>query len=419
MRFSGLAAASLFAAAAFVFAQPAQAYSRVALYNFCGKANCVDGAVPTGIVAGNDGNIYGVTYRGGTNYGGHGTVFKLVPLQTGKWQHVVLYNFCTAPQICPDGAFPSAAPIVDVNGNIFGTTLAGGNNGGTMYELSPNKKGTKWKLKTLFDFPQSQSKLAYAGQSLGQVYDGESSLYAIDGNAIVRLTHVQDSWTMTTVYTFCQLANCADGTGPVGDIAIDTAGDIFGTTVGGGANDRGTVFEISRSGTTWKERVLHSFCTDFDCFDGYGAAGGVTLDAAGIVYGTTHWGGKMSGGVIFRTSPQNLLHTVLYSFCSVSGCLDGLNTNSGLVIDGAGTLYGNTPIGGGHTSDPLKQGWGVTYHLANGVMHTDYQFCGKAKCADGGTPDGQIVLGPAGSIIGYTTHGGTHGDYGTIYRLKP
>ncbi len=420
MRIAGFVLSSLLAAAAFAVAQPTQAYTRVALYNFCGLKNCADGNLPAGIVAGNDGNIYGVTTAGGNQYN-RGTVFKLVPLETGKWQHVVLYRFCTVAFTCPDGSEPVAAPIVDVNGNIYGTTLAGGNANGTMFELSPNKKGTKWKLKTVLDLPGANGTLAYAGQNLGQAYDGESSLYTIHNGAVIRLTHVQDVWSITTVYTFCQLANCADGSGASGDLAVDTAGNIFGTTPGGGAHGFGTVFEISRSGSTWKERVLHSFCEANQCFDGSGPAAGVTLDATGAVYGTTHWGGAKTEGALFRTSPQNLLHTVLYSFCSLSDCVDGRNTDagSGLVIDSAGTIYGTTPIGGGHDVDQFKMGLGVTYHFSNGVMHTDYKFCGKTKCADGATPDGHIVLGPAGSLIGYTTKGGTHGDYGTIYMLKP
>src|SRR5207253_4069241 len=107
----------------------------------------------------------------------------------------------------------------------------------------------------------------------------------------------------TVLYDFCSAANCADGQAPVAGVIIDGAGKLYGTTEGGGENGQGVVFGLSLAGTGWTETVLHSFCTQTNCLDGQLPFAGVIIDGAGNLYGTTFVGGENGSGVVFRLSP--------------------------------------------------------------------------------------------------------------------
>jgi uncharacterized repeat protein (TIGR03803 family) len=196
------------------------------------------------------GNLYGTTFAGGTQQRS-GTVFKLAPDGT----ETVLHSFCMLIR-CRDGAAPENGSLVmDTDGNLYGTTYYGGgvNDGGTVFKLAP------------------------------------------DG-------------TETVLYRFCRLGgtHCLDGQFPAGGLIIGTDGNLYGTTSqgGGGTRNRGTVFELTpnTSRTAWTETALYSFCRldARHCTDGAGPSGGLIMDAAGNLYGTTANGGIGEAGVVFE-----------------------------------------------------------------------------------------------------------------------
>jgi uncharacterized repeat protein (TIGR03803 family) len=139
---------------------------------------------------------------------------------------------------------------------------------------------------------------------------------------------------------------------------MDTAGNIYGATFAGG-NSYGTVFKLSPTGTGWTETVLYAFCAQTNCTDGATPVGGLIMDTAGNLYGTTYAGGSssVSDGTVFKLAPSitGWTETVLYIFCSQTGCADGAKPDAPVVMDGAGNLYGTTTAGG--------SGYGTAFKL--------------------------------------------------------
>ena len=204
------------------------------IHSFCQSPNyCPDGAYPlAGVIVDPTGIVYGTTYGGGPT--GAGVVYQLEKKVAG-WQYTIVYNFCEL-EGCADGLGPRHL-ILDVNGNLFGTTDAGGNtrcNCGTIFKLTPDANHSHWTLTTLHVFQGTildggfpLGDLSYYGQASGQLYDGAEPLYgtvawfaAADDGGVYQLTKNGDgSWIQNLIYSFCSQANCADGrngsTGPV------------------------------------------------------------------------------------------------------------------------------------------------------------------------------------------------------------
>ncbi len=175
------------------------------------------------------------------------------------------------------------------------------------------------------------------------------------------------------------------GAGPYGGVIQDSAGNLFGTTTGGGTAGDGVVFKVDPSG---RETVLHNFSGA----DGVSPEAGLIRDSSGNLYGTTVRGGVFDAGVVFKLDATGA-ETVLYSFCAQSGCADGSNPNAGVVRDASGNLYGTTTWGG-------ASGNGTVYKLdTTGHQTVLYSFNGGA---DGGRPFGGVVLGPSGNLYGTT-----------------
>jgi uncharacterized repeat protein (TIGR03803 family) len=202
-----------------------------------------------------------------------------------------------------------------------------------------------------------------------------------------------------------------DGSSPQGGLIFDAVGNLYGTTIAGGANQVGTVFEMAPlAGGSWAERVLYSFL--YNGQDGYDPRGGVILDAAGNFYGTTVSGGAYGYGSVFELTPsgRTWVEKLLYSF--VSNDKDGVQPAAGLILDPAGNLYGTTCSGGAFGSgtvfelSPAKSGgWGER------VLHS---FSNNAK--DGGCPSSGLVRDPAGNLYGTTYSGGQY-SVGTVFQL--
>jgi uncharacterized repeat protein (TIGR03803 family) len=316
--------------------------------------NGTDGFYPrAGLAFDSAGNLYGTT----SSF--TGTVFKLTPNGDGSWKEKVLHLFKG-----PDGLFPDAGLIVDSVGNLYGTTSAGGvsaceNGCGLVFELTPKGDGT-WKEKVLHLFN----------------HEGK------------------------------------DGFQPEAGLIFDPAGNLYGTTVGGGPNNAGIVFELSPNGSGgWKEKVLHSF--DPNHGDGYQPYAALTFDSAGNLYGTTAIGGTHGFGTVFKLVPTgsgSWKESVLHSF-DLNG-KGGSSPNAGLIFDSVGSLYGTTAGGGTH-------GFGTVFRLTpsvNGgwketVMHS---FAGDP----GAVPLSGLIFDGHGSLYG-TTFGDQATTFGSVFEISP
>jgi uncharacterized repeat protein (TIGR03803 family) len=213
--------------------------------------------------------------------------------------------------------------------------------------------------------------------------------------------------SFTVLYEFAGYPT--DGAGPVGGLIRDAAGDLYGTTLVGGASGGGVVFKLAPTGT---ETVLYSFTGGAD---GEFPQAGLVRDAAGNLYGTTSQRGSSACGVgcgtVFKLSLIGT-ETVLYSF---TGGADGATPYAGLIPDTAGNLYGTTYSGGAH-------GKGVVFELircssvASGYEYKVlYSFTGGA---DGGNPDAALLRDAAGNLYGTAAYGGA-GNAGVVFKLSP
>jgi len=249
-----------------------------------------------GLVFGPGGNLYGTTGYGGT--GGAGTVFMLSPDATQKsgWAETILYSFTNGT----DGGYPYCVPVFDAAGNLYGTTLNGGNTAnGVVFELSPPTNGT--------------------------------------------------AWTETVIHSF---DTAADGISPRIGLNFDEAGNLYGTTENGGTYDWGIAYELSppsSPGGAWTESILHDF--DFGT-DGGNPSYSSILFYKGSIYGTTAQGGTSKAGIVWELTPPSgggtpWTETIVHTF---TGAPDGNEPEAGLTLGPNGTLLGTTFEGGTSTN---------------------------------------------------------------------
>lgn len=226
------------------------------------------------------------------------------------WAEYVLHSFCTETVECDvnDGSLPSGGLPIDDSGNVFGATAGGGTNfSGTIFRLSPRGTG-KWKEKILYTFcgcSDGQSPTGIIGDSAGSFY-GTTVGQGVNGKGGTLFKFAGDG-TFTVLHAFCSDTNCADGHQPGAPPIRDAAGNLFGTTVIGGVDDGsefhlggGVVFSLSAGGAF---SVLHAFCSEANCKDGKEPLTGVTMDAGGHLFGTTIAGGKNGMGVVYELTP--------------------------------------------------------------------------------------------------------------------
>ncbi len=374
----------------------AQAQTFTTLHSFDGT----DGKVPyAGLAQATDGNFYGTALEGGAN--SWGTVFQITP----GGELTTLHSFDNTDG---DGAYPYAGLIQATDGNFYGTTAAGGagayGNQGTIFKITPS--GT---LTTLYSFCSqsgcTDGRMPYGAlvqATDGNFYGTTTAGGASDDGTVFTIT---PSGVLTTLHTF----DGTDGAGPAGLIQA-TNGNFYGTTSSQGATPWGTVFEITPSGTL---TTLHSFCSLSGCADGGIPEAALVQGTDGNFYGTASNFGVNGAGTIFKITPSGTL-TTLYSFCSLSGCADGLNPEAALVQGTDGNLYGTTTAGGSGCAD----GCGTVFKITpSGVLTTLHSF----DYADGANPVAGLVQATNGNFYGTTSEGGaycSYGSCGTVFSLS-
>jgi uncharacterized repeat protein (TIGR03803 family) len=365
-----------------------------------------------------------------------------------------------------DGSYPSAALVQATNGKFYGTTGGGGPNGqGTVFKITPN--GT---LTTLHSFNFTDGYSPYAalvqaanGEFYGTTQFGGANSACGSGIGCGTVFKITLSGNLTALYSFCSQTNCTDGSEPYAGLVQATDGNLYGTTLAGGANDDGTVFKITRSGTL---TTLHSF----DYTGGYLPDGGLVQGTNRKFYGTTRNGGANDDGTVFSITAGGTLNT-LHSFDRTDGAepaglvqgtngdfygitgfggansscgqgagcgtvfkitpsgnltmlhsfdgTDGYNPVAALIQGTDGKFYGTTQFGGANNAcNNQDAGCGTVFEMApSGKLTTLYSFCSQTNCTDGGGPLAALVQATSGKFYG-TTEGGGANRAGTVFSLS-
>jgi len=312
------------------------------IYSFHGP----DGATPDAPLAfGPDGALYGTTFYGGIGcFGGCGNVFRLQPPPSFcagvlcPWTQTVLYEFTGQS----DGSEPAFGALsFDAAGNVYGTSTGNGSYScGTVFELARN--GNQWTFDLLWTF---SGYLDGCSPWSGVIFDRAGNLYgttteagADQSGTAFQLSPSGQGWALTPIHQFL---NSSDGSGSFGNLIFDSSGDLFGTNREGGPGEAGGVFELSPYNGGWNFSVLHAFhYSDQD-----GPQAGVLMDSAGNLYGTTVQGGRYGWGTVFKLTPSDsgYTYTDLYDF---TGGSDGGWPYGQIVMDASGNLYGTAEQGG-------------------------------------------------------------------------
>jgi uncharacterized repeat protein (TIGR03803 family) len=396
-------------------ALPAQTFTPLFSFDGMDGGNPLDYVGANGLVQGTDGRLYGTT-DGGGKYG-YGTVFKI---NVGS-KLTTLYNFPTCgPTNCPSGESPGGL-IQATDGDFYGITQGSGGDA-----VSCNNQTVLNGCGTVF-------KITPGGK-------------------------------LTTLYSFCAQANCADGFYPNG-LTQATNRDFYGTTNQGGANNgAGTVFKITPAGTL---TTLYSFCSQSNCADGYGPVGALVQATNGDFYGTTWAGGDLPGydcgtggeycGTVFKITTAGALTTLATVAGNPSGTLvqatDGkfygttaragtifmmtakgtLTTlatvggypYAGLVQGTDGNFYGTTYVGGANNNSYCQgNGCGSVFQMTPaGTLTTLYSFCSQTNCTDGMWPLAGLMQDTNGNLYGTTIaggagNGGAFSNDGTVFSVN-
>jgi len=299
-------------------------------------------------------------------------------------------SLTTLAAFAPDGAFPSDAVIMDSSGNLYGTASGGGaSNDGTIFELAHGSP----KITTLASFNGTNGADPLAAlimDSSGNLYGTTSGGGASNDGTVFELAH--GSGTITALASF----NGTNGAGPRAGLIMDSSGNLYGNTVSGGASNVGTVFELSHgSGTI-------TTLASFDGTDGRTPSGGLIMDSSGNLYGTTASGGAPNHGTVFELAHGSGTITTLASFNGTNGA----DPEAGLIMDSSGNLYG-TAVSGGASN------YGTVFELAHG-SGTITALASFSRLL-GAHPHAALIMDSSGNLYG-TAFGGGAFD-GTVFEL--
>jgi uncharacterized repeat protein (TIGR03803 family) len=381
-----------------VFAAPSaqgQNYKEKVLYQF---SSTTDGGTPyAGLISDAKGNLYGTATVGGKSTGCGGSSCGVVFRVTKAGKESVLWSFAGPKK---DGATPYGGLLPDSAGNFYGTTYRGGkSDAGTVFTLPKSLKE-----KVIYNFKGSTD----GGQPCsGLLPDSAGDLYGMadhgGASGFGAVFKVPKASKESVAYSFPQLS--FPGLLPCGTPISDAKGNFYVTTYFGGTRNLGAVYQISKTG---KGKVFYSFCSKSNCTDGAYPVGGLIMDAAGNLYGTTSAGGNtkcsVGCGVVFKLDKKGH-QTVLYTFNGP----DGETPYSVLIEDAKGNLYGTTTSGG-------NAGFGTVFKVTQGGKEAVlWNFMGGD---DGVTPFAGLLSDAKGDLFGTTTQGGFTGS-GVVFELIP
>ncbi|HWA91983.1 MAG TPA: choice-of-anchor tandem repeat GloVer-containing protein [Rhizomicrobium sp.] len=435
------------------FASGAHAYTYKTLYSFCsGGGNCLDGDIPNAIVMDAAGDIYGTTQLGG-KHAHSGVVYALVPnADKSAWTYQLLHSFCPVHG-CPTGYSPRGKLVIARDGSLYGTTTVGGANfekdwSGTIFKVTPNADRSQWDATALYDFCSKlrcrdgatpYAGLTYVGQASGALYNGHAALYGVAQiggkgsqhfggyarGAAFELHTKNGQLVERVIHDFCDDEGCTDGGAPIGGLLAGADGTLYGGAEGGiGINGSGIVYSLSHTvGSAFPYTILYNFCTTTGCPDGAFPNGDFIFDGSGNVLGTTGGGGtsafcpfaSQGCGTLFTLTPSGVSSalTTLHTFCQQANCADGATPQSNLVLDGSGNLFGAAAYGGNTNA---TNGPGVAFEL-NGSYSLIHEFCQQTDCTDGRSPYG-MTMDADGNLFGVTGLGGAFG-HGSVFELSP
>jgi len=407
------------AVALFLTSVFSSAQTETVLHSF----NTPRGANPAaGLVFDAAGNLYGTTVNGGRF--NNGTVFELVH-QGGHWSNVILHAFSGSHlHDTLDGAAPYSTLVFDGAGNLYGTTSLAGSaaNCGAVFQLSP-QAGSIWTESLIYTIPMCAPNF---GLLSSLTFDPTGNLYGtmtadceppVSCNAVFQLSpQAGGGWTERSM---CPHECESFWNELIAGVILDASGNLYGTG-NLGSEDAGYY------GGVWElhdQAVLPLVIFDVDGYNGAKPRGSLIFDAAGNLYGTTSGGGlpdsgcTLGCGVVFELSPgahatSPWSEKVLHNFTGNGG--DGDLPYANLVFDAAGNLYGTTSAGGAY-------GYGTVFELGpNRVGGWKYRVLHSFNNngVDGITPTGGLILDAAGNLYGTTSAGGAYG-VGTVFRVKP
>jgi uncharacterized repeat protein (TIGR03803 family) len=374
-----------------------------------------DGAAPDGpLLFDGKKNLYGNTSGGGTgSCGGYGcgTVFELSPRPNGIWREKVLHDFAAGD----DGALPWGGLVRDKKGDLYGTLIGDNGLGGSgVFELIPGRAG--WSNALIYTQGAGPGLVI---DSSGNLYGAMGSGQHKYG-AIAELSPSSMGWTYTALYSFC-VFQC--GFSPPAPPVWDGKGNLFGTTTFGGITQPpcydsrgcGIAFEMTPSKDgTWAYHILHRFGSY--ATDGLAPYGGLVMDTSGNFYGTTIGGGAHGDGTVFKIvfTHGQWKKTTVYDF--PPNCAEGCGPGTTLVFDKAGNLYGSDGGGlencGGY---PCGEVFKLTPQKNGRWKYTAlYKFTGGT---DGAGPN-DVIVDDKAYIFGTTFSGGRY-NAGVAFEITP
>jgi len=348
--------------------------------------------VDSPLVFGNDGNLYGMTHAFGPQ--GHGTVFKVDLSNNNALSAVAVFNNTI-------GADPYAGLLVDSSGNMFGTTYDGGaSSGGTIFKLDASNN---LALTTLYNFTYNttapnEPRGNFSMDSAGNLYST-----TVEGGPTAGTSYGTVFKLSAGSYTYSQVANftLASGVYPYAGVTLDAAGNIYGTTEAGGAGGQGTLYKIATGGST--PVALATFAGSSNGGRPYGPP---IIGPDGNLYGTTNQGGANNGGVLYRYNLTTNTLTTLINFNATTG----FTPSPDLLMDRAGNIYGTTNFSGPSPADGLAFKLDATNNYAFTSLAT---FPGNAS---GAAPTNGLVADASGNLYGATISGGS-GQAGIVYKI--
>jgi uncharacterized repeat protein (TIGR03803 family) len=386
------------------------------LHVFCRDGVCADGANPfeSPLIPDGQGNYLGTAQNGGANHAG--VLYEL----TGGTKYKKLFDFPA------NGAGPLGSLILDTQGDVFGIVAGGATNNGAVYRLHPlNAKRTQWVFDILYSFCPGADACAdgsqpfaitYEGTGSGVPYDGVSPLYgttneggANGGGAVFQVVDNDDTWSEKAIHSFCGRPNCPGGWKPGYSLVSGANGVLYGPA-NGGSQKRGLIYQLTPNAarSKWTMSVLYNFCTQADCADGSDPSG-LVLDGAGGLYGVADSGGSGGQiGTLYRIASDGTF-TLLHSFCQQADCEDGAGPQVAPTIAPDGTLYG------------LTSGEARLYHFdpATSAYSVLHEFCGSETCKGGYSPTSSMTLTPGGTLLGTTFLAGSKNDGGIVFSYAP